>query len=105
MSVARIRKDDTVMVTKGEHKGETAKVLRVWPVAGKALLEGLNLVKKAVRRSQSNPQGGFDQFEAPMKLSNLMPFDPDKKKGTRITRERQGGQLARRSKRSGKLLQ
>lgn len=105
MSVARIRKNDTVMVTKGEHKGETGKVLRIWPEEGKALVEGINLVKKAVRRSQQKPAGGFDSFEAPVNLSNLMPYDPDKKQGTRITRERQGGQLARRSKRSGKLLQ
>jgi large subunit ribosomal protein L24 len=105
MSIARIRKDDTVMVTKGEHKGETAKVLRVLPDQGKALVEGVNVVSKAVRRSQQDPQGGFKKFEKPVDLSNLMPYDPDKKKGTRITRERQGGQLARRSKRSGKLLQ
>jgi len=105
MSVARIKKDDTVMVVTGIFAGQTGKVLRVLPVKGKALVEGINVAKKAVRRSQENPQGGFTKREAPIDLSNLMPYDPDKKQGTRITRERQGDQLVRRSKRSGKLLQ
>ena len=105
MSVARIKKDDTVIVITGIFAGQTGKVLRVLPAKGKALVEGINVAKKAVRRSQTTPQGGFVKREAPIDLSNLMPYDPDKKKGTRITRERQGDQLVRRSKRSGKLLQ
>ena len=104
MSVARIKKDDTVIVSSGIFAGTTGKVLRILPGKGKAVVEGVNVIKKAVRRSQTTPQGGFVKREAPIDLSNLMPYDPDKKKGTRITRERQGGQLARRSKRSGKLL-
>ena len=104
MSVARIKKDDTVIVTTGNFAGQTGKVLRILPGCGKAVVEGINVVKKAVRRTQTTPQGGFVRREAPIDLSNLMPYDPDKKQGTRITRERQGGQLARRSKRSGKLL-
>jgi large subunit ribosomal protein L24 len=104
MSVARIRKDDTVQVIAGVFAGQTGKVLRVLPDRGQAFVEGVRVVKKAVRRSQANPQGGFVRREAPIDLSNLMPYDPDKKQGTRIARDRQGGQLARRSKRSGKLL-
>ena len=105
MSVARIRKDDTVIVIAGIFAGQTGKVLRVLPGKGQAFVEGIRVVKKAVRRSQTNPTGGFVKREAPIDLSNLMPYDPDKKKGTRIARERQGDQLVRRSKRSGKLLQ
>ena len=104
MSVARIKKGDTVFVTTGVFAWQTGKVLRILPGRGKAVVEGINVAKKAVRRSQTAPQGGFVRREAPIDLSNLMPYDPDKKRGTRITRERQGGQLARRSKRSGKLL-
>ena len=104
MSVARIKKDDVVFVIAGIFAGQTGKVLRILPGRGKAVVEGINVAKKAVRRSQTAPQGGFVRREAPIDLSNLMPYDPDKKMGTRITRERQGGQLTRRSKRSGKLL-
>ena len=105
MSLARIKKDDTVMVITCIFAGQTGKVLRVMPLKGKALVEGVNVKQKAVRRSQTAPQGGFEKREAPIDLSNLMPYDPDKKLGTRISRERQGDQLVRRSKRSGKLLQ
>ena len=105
MSVARSKKDDTVILITGIFAGQTGKILRVLPGKGKALVEGINVVKKAVRRSQTTPQGGFVKREAPIDLSNLMPYDPDKKQGTRITRERQGDQLVRRSKRSGKVLQ
>ena len=104
MSVARIKKDDTVIVITGIFAGQTGKVLRVIPGKGKALVEGINLAKKAVRRSQTAPQGGFVKREAPVDLSNLMPYDTDKKQGTRISRERQGEQLVRRSKCSGKVL-
>ena len=104
MSVARIKKDDTVIVITGIFAGQTGKVLRVGPNKGKALVEGINLAKKSVRRSQTAPQGGFVKREAPVDLSNLMPYDTDKKQGTRISRERQGEQLVRRSKCSGKVL-
>lgn len=106
MSVARFKKNDTVIAIAGEYAGQTGKVLRLLPGKQKAIVEGLNLVKKAVRRSQANPQAktGFVDREAPLALSNLMPYDPDKKKGVRIARIREGNGLARRSKSSGKLL-
>jgi len=105
MSVARIKKNDTVVAIAGEYAGQTGKVLRVLGGKGQAVVEGLNVVRKAVRRSQDKPQGGFDSREAPIELSNLMPYDPDKKKGTRITRVHEGDRSVRRSKVSGKLLE
>lgn len=105
MSVARIKKNDTVIAIAGEFAGQTGKVLRVLRENGRAVVEGLNTCRKAVRQSQSNPQGGFVNREAPIDLSNLMPYDPDKKKGARIGRVREGDHLARRSKCSGKLLE
>ena len=106
MSVARFKKNDTVIAIAGEYAGQTGKVLRILPGRNKALVEGLNLARKTVRRSQANPQAktGFIDREAPIDFSNLMPYDPDKKKGVRIARVREGSGLARRSKRSGKLL-
>ena len=104
MSVARIKKNDTVVAISGEYAGQTGKVLRVMAVKGLAVVQGLNMVKKAVRRSQTAPNGGFVDREAPMKLSNLMPYDPDKKKGVRISRVREGDKMVRKSKASGKNL-
>ena len=59
MSVARIKKNDTVIAIAGESAGKTGKVLRVLPKKGKAVVQGLNMVKKAIRRSQTAPEGGF----------------------------------------------
>jgi len=104
MSVARIRKNDIVIAIAGDHAGKTGKVLRVLPKQGKAVVQGLNMVKKAIRRSQTAPNGGFADREAPIDLSNLMPYDPDKKKGVRISRVQEGDKTVRKSKASGKIL-
>ena len=104
MSTARIKKDDIVIVIAGEDAGKTGKVLCVMPAKGKALVEGLNKVKKAVRRSQMTPEGGFIDREAPLPLSNLMPFDPDTKKGSRISYVKDGDKVVRRFKTSGKIM-
>lgn len=104
MSVARIKKNDTVVARSGEYAGQTGKVLRVMAEKGLVVVQGLNMVKKAVRRSQTAPNGGFVDREAPMKMSNLMPYDPDKKKGVRISRVREGDKTVRKSKASGKNL-
>lgn len=71
MSKARIKKDDTVLVITGKYAGKQAKVLSVMPSKGKALVEGVNLVKKTVRRSEATPQGGIIEREALIDLSNL----------------------------------
>lgn len=104
MSTARIKKNDTVIVDKGESAGQTGKVLRVLPKKGKAIVQGVNVIKKAVRRSEAYPNGGFIEREAPVQLSNLMPYDPDKKKGVRVKFVREGDKTVRKSKASGKSL-
>ncbi|HOM58915.1 MAG TPA: 50S ribosomal protein L24 [Kiritimatiellia bacterium] len=104
MSVARIKKEDTVIAIAGDYAGKTGKVLRVMPKKGKAVVQGLNMVKKAIRRSQTAPEGGFIEREAPIDLSNLMPYDPDAKKGVRIRRVKEGDKVVRQSKATGKNL-
>jgi large subunit ribosomal protein L24 len=104
MSVARIKKGDTVIAIAGDSAGQTGKVLRVMPRKDKAVVEGLNLLKKAVRRSQNTPNGGFVEREAPIHLSNLMPYDAEAKKGVRVKRVREGDKTVRKSKATGKSL-
>ncbi len=67
-----IRTDDTVEVIRGDDTGIRGKVLRVDRIAGKITVEGVNRVKKHVRRSQKNPQGGVLSKEAAISLSNVM---------------------------------
>ena len=65
------RKGDVVVCITGESKGKKGKVLAVYPAKGRALVEGLNLVKRHMRKSQDNPKGGIVQKEAPIHISNL----------------------------------
>ena len=104
MSIARIRKNDQVIAIAGEYAGQTGTVRSVDPTAGKAIVEGLNLVKRVVRRTQERPNGGFDSVEAPLRLSNLMPYDAVAKKGVRISRVREGGKTVRKAKGTGRVL-
>lgn len=68
---ARIKKGDMVRMISGDDAGKTGKVLQVLPGSGRALVEGLSFVKKHMRKTQDNPQGGVIEKEAPVHLSNL----------------------------------
>lgn len=67
-----IRKDDSVAVIAGKDKGKKGKVISVFPNSNKALVEGVNFVKKHMRKTQQDQQGGIIQKETPMHISNLM---------------------------------
>ena len=80
----RIRKNDTVMIMKGKDNGKTGRVMKVLAGAGKAIVEGRNLVKKHAHKTQKNPQGGIIQIESPIALSNIMPVCPKCSKPVRV---------------------
>jgi large subunit ribosomal protein L24 len=69
-----IRTGDTVEVIAGNDRGQRSRVIRVDRATGKALVEGVNRVKKHIRRSQKYPQGGVLSKEMPVQLSNLKFF-------------------------------
>ena len=104
MSIARIKKGDEVIVISGEYAGKTGKVNSVDPEAGTAIVEGVNLRTHAVRRSQENPNGGFLKAEAPIRLCKLMPYDPEAKKGVRISRVKEGDKFVRKAKKTGRVF-
>jgi large subunit ribosomal protein L24 len=79
-----IRKDDQVEVISGDHKGQRGKVLKVLPKRGLVLIQGVNMVYRHVRPSRRNPQGGRLQKEAPIQISNVMPYDEKAGRGTRV---------------------
>jgi len=68
---ATIKKGDTVEIIHGKDKGKRGKVLTVLLIDQKAVVEGINLVKKHTRATQENPQGGIINKENPMRISNL----------------------------------
>ena len=67
----RVKKGDLVGVLSGRDKGEQGKLLRVFPEAGTALVERINLLKHFERKSQQNPAGGIIEREAPLPLARL----------------------------------
>ncbi len=70
----KIRKGDTVEVITGEDKGKKGKILRILPSGKRAIVEGINFMKKHKRRTRDDQQGGIVSVEAPLELSNLMFF-------------------------------
>lgn len=66
-----VRKDDVVVSIAGRDKGRKGKVLQVFPEANRALVEGINLIKKHMKPSKDNPEGGIVEKEAPIHVSNL----------------------------------
>lgn len=86
----RIKANDTAMVITGNDAGKTGKVLRILHGRNKIVVEGVNMVYKHVRRSQQNPQGGRIQKEAPIALSNVLPYCEKCEKGVRVRFEVKG---------------
>ena len=103
MSIARIRKNDTVIVINGNDAGRTGTVKSVNRKDGTAIVEGLNIHKKAVRRTERT-QGGLVEMEFPIRLCKLMPYDAEAKKGTRVATAEKDGKKARKLKASGKVI-
>ena len=71
MGNKKIKRDDKVMVIAGDHKGSEGKVVKVIRDQNKAIVEGVNLIKKHAKPSAQNPQGGIIEKEAPIHISNL----------------------------------
>ncbi len=103
MAIARIQKNDTVIVIRGNDAGKTGTVMSVDPKKGTAIVAGLNVHKKAVRRTDKMPGGLIDK-ELPIRLCKLMPYDAEKKCGTRVRIGEKDGKKVRISVKSGKAL-
>lgn len=80
----KIRRNDIVEVIRGDHKGARGKVLRMDLEREVAYVEGVNLVYRHVRPTRRNPQGGRIQKEAPIHISNLLPYDSKAGRGLRV---------------------
>ena len=101
----RIRKNDKVMVITGKDKGKTGKVLKAFPKENRLLVESINMMKKARRKTQQNQQGGFVEMETPIHASNVMLIDKKTNKPTRfgVSILKDGSKL-RISKKSGEAI-
>ncbi len=100
-----IKKGDTVKVIAGNDKGKTGKVLEVHRQKYRAVVQGVGMVTKHVKPSATNPQGGIENTEAAVHISNLMVIDPSSGDATRIGRKANDeGKLQRYSKKSGEFI-
>lgn len=105
MSKLHIKKGDMVYVTTGDDKGKTGKVTKVFIEKKRAIVEGVNMVKKSTKPSAEHPQGGFVEQEASIHISNLNVVDPKTGKPTRIGRKLgENGKLVRYAKKSGEEI-
>jgi large subunit ribosomal protein L24 len=101
---AKIKKGDKVVVLTGRDKGKSGEVLEVRPVEGRALVRGVNLVKKHQKQTQAQA-GGIITKEAAIQLSNLAVADPKDGKATRVGfKVLDDGRKVRFAKRSGDLI-
>lgn len=87
MPKMNIRKDDLVEVISGKDKGKRGKVLRALPSEGKVVVEGVAIVKKAVRPNPNNQSGGIVSQEAAIDVSNVMLVCPKCDAAVRVSRE------------------
>ena len=105
MSKLHIKKGDMVYVNAGDSRGQQGKVLSVDAAKQRAVVEGVNICKKATKPNAKNPQGGLLEQEAPIHISNLQPIDPKSGKPTRIGRKvNDNGKLVRYAKKSGEEI-
>ena len=101
---AKIKKGDRVVILTGRDKGRTGEVVQVIPTEERALVRGVNLVKRHQRQT-ANQEGGIIQKEAPIHLSNLAVADPKDGKPTRVGFQFQkDGTKVRIAKRSGEVI-
>lgn len=100
-----IKKGDMVQVIVGDNKGKQGKVLKVEVAKQRAIVEGVNLVKKATKPNAQNPQGGIVEKEAPIHISNMLVLDPKSGKPTKVGRRLgEKGKLVRYAKKSGEEI-
>jgi large subunit ribosomal protein L24 len=79
-----VKRGDTVRIGQGKDRGKQGRVLRVFPKKGEILVEGINIIKKAIKPSQDNTKGGFDEREAPIHVGKALLVCPSCGKTTRL---------------------
>ena len=103
MNSMNIKKGDKVKVLSGKDKGKEGTVLRSIPTNQRVVVEKVNMIKKALRPTQQNPQGGISTIEAPIHVSNVMLVCPECKQATRVSkRSNDEGKSVRVCKKCGK---
>jgi|SRR5699024_7976818 len=103
MAKLKIKTGDQVRVMAGENKGREGKVMRVLIEQNKAIVEGVNMIKRHLKPSANNPQGGIAEREAPIHISNLTLLDKNGKP-TRVGYRMEGDKKVRFAKTTNEVI-
>lgn len=103
MPKLKIKKGDQVVILSGEDKGKTGEVVKAMPKEGKVVVQGINLVKRHQKPSQTTP-GGIVTKEAPIDASNVAVADPKTGKATKIGYKEVDGKKVRVARKSGEVI-
>jgi large subunit ribosomal protein L24 len=101
---AKIKKGDSVIVLTGKDKGRKGTVTKVLPTEGRVVVQGINMVQRHTRPSQTNPNGGIVNKEASLHISNVAIADPSSGKPTRVGFKIEGDKKVRVAKKSGEVI-
>lgn len=99
-----LKVEDEVIVIAGKEKGKRGKILYIDRLRDRVYVQGVNKMKRYVRPSQENPQGGQVEIEAPLHISNVMFYDAKAKKGVRIGYEMRGEKKVRVTRPGGREI-
>ncbi|MGC6438581.1 MAG: 50S ribosomal protein L24 [Flavobacteriaceae bacterium] len=103
MGKLKIKTGDTVRVIAGDHKGSEGKVLTVLIEKNKAIVEGVNMIKKHMKPNAQNPQGGIVEKEAAIQISNLSLLTSNGET-TRVGYRIEDGKKVRFAKKSNEVI-
>jgi large subunit ribosomal protein L24 len=101
---AKIKKGDRVVLLAGKDKGRTGTVDKVLPKENRVVVGGINMVQRHTKPTQSDPQGGIKNKEAPIHVSNVAFVDPKSGGATRVGFRVEGDKKVRVAKKSGEVL-
>ena len=100
----KVRVGDTVMVIAGSDKGMTGEILSINHKKNKVVVEGVNKVKKHIKPSQSDPEGGIQTVEAPIDASNVAYYDTKAKAKVKLGYKFEDGKKVRVNKATGEVI-
>ncbi|WZU02570.1 50S ribosomal protein L24 [Erysipelothrix sp. D19-032] len=100
----KIKRGDKVQVITGSYKGTIGDVIEASPKTDKVKIEGVNLVKKHMKPTQMNPDGGIIEQEAWIHVSNVMLYDAKAKATSRVGFKEEKGKKVRVYKKSGDVV-
>jgi len=99
-----VKKGDYVVVIAGQDKGKKGRILKVFPVKQRVIVENVNFIKKHVRPNRQNQQGGIIEKEAPVHVSNVMLFNSKLNAVTKVAWKKVGDKRIRVCKKTGDEL-